>query len=48
MRNEEGHVLELGTGKLQSPLHAEALAALKSLERAAYLGMNKVLWRQTL
>lgn len=46
MRNEEGHVLELGTGKLQhlsSPLHAEVLAALKGLDRAAYLGMNKVI-----
>jgi hypothetical protein len=45
IRNHEGIVLQAGAGSLRrisSPLHAGTLAALRSVERAIQLGMNRV------
>jgi ribonuclease HI len=45
VRNEEGYVLQVGAVSLQylsGPLHAEALAAMRSLKFAAQLGMSRV------
>ena len=42
IRNSRGDVLEVGFGKLQrfsSPLHAEAVGAMRSVEHAVQLGM---------
>ena len=46
IRNSRGDVFEVGFGKLQrlsSPLHAEAVGALHSMERAVHLGKTHVL-----
>ena len=43
IRNSRGDVLEVGFGKLQrlsSPLHAEAVGVMRSVERAVQLGMT--------
>ncbi|KAG0513240.1 hypothetical protein BDA96_10G084700 [Sorghum bicolor] len=44
-RDSTGSVLDVGAGFIQraaSPLHAEALAAFHSLNRAAQLGMTRI------
>ena len=45
IRNSRGDVLEVGFGKLQrlsSPLHAEAVGAMRSVEHAVQLGMTHI------
>ena len=45
VRNSRGDVLDVGFGKLQrlsSPLHAEVVGALCSVENAVQLGMTHV------